>query len=118
MAKLRAVNQTRHQVIVTDGVVADTWWARLKGLLGHAPLKTGEGLLLRGENAIHTVGMSFPIDVLFLDKTGKIVYLIPEMGALRFSPFVRQATDVLELPAGIIARTGTTLGDQIELSFS
>jgi uncharacterized membrane protein (UPF0127 family) len=114
-SKLRAFNRTRNAVLVADGVLADSWWTRLRGLLGHAPLKPGEGLLLRGEKAIHTVGMSFAIDVLFLDRAGRIVHVIPAMPSLRFSPFVTRAADVLEMPAGTLAQTGSTLGDQIEL---
>ncbi len=115
---LRALNRTRNTTLVTQGAIADNWWSRLRGLLGHAPLQSGEGLLLSGEKAIHTVGMGFPIDVLFLDSTGRIVHLIPDMGPLRFSPFVTAAANVLELPAGVAAQTGTTLGDQIEISFA
>jgi uncharacterized membrane protein (UPF0127 family) len=118
LVKLHAINHTRHCVLVTNGIVADTWWTRLKGLLGRPSLQPGEGLLLRGEKAIHTIGMRFPIDVLFLDSAHRVVHLIPTMGAQRFSPFVARASDVLELPAGIIAETGTMLGDQIEITFT
>lgn len=113
--KLRAINRTRDTLLISEGVVATHWWSRLRGLLGHAPLQPGEGLLLRGEKAIHTIGMSFAIDVLFLDRTGCIVHLIPAMPPLRCSPLVARAVDVLELPAGTIARTHTAVGDQIEL---
>jgi len=105
-------------MLVTEGQVADTWWTRLRGLLGHAPLESGQGLLLRGEKAIHTVGMSFPIDVLFLDRSGRIVRLMPDLAPLKFSPFVMSANDVLEIKAGQAAQTGTRLGDQIEISFT
>ncbi|MEW5720821.1 MAG: DUF192 domain-containing protein [Chloroflexota bacterium] len=114
-SKLRAYNRTCNATLVRAGSVADTWWTRLRGLLGHAPLQPGEGLLLRGEKAIHSVGMAFAIDVLFLDRAGRVVHLMPAMPPLRFSPFVARATDVLELPAGTIAQTGTALNDQIEL---
>jgi hypothetical protein len=117
-SKLRAHNRTRHAPLVTQGAVAASWWTRLRGLLGHAPLTPGEGLLLRGENAIHTIGMSFAIDVLFLDRAGRIVHLIPALPPLRASPFVARAVDVLELPAGTIAQTGTTIGDLIELEIT
>lgn len=116
--RLRAINRARDTMLVENGSVADTAWTRLRGLLGHKPLQAGEGLLLRGERAIHTVGMGFAIDVLFLDREGHIKHLIPTMVPLRASPFVAGAVDVLELPAGTIARTGTALGDQIELEFS
>jgi uncharacterized protein len=117
-ARLRAVNRSRNAVLVDKGDVAATAWTRLRGLLGHKPLLPGEGLLLRGEKAIHTFGMGFPIDVLFLDRAGCVRHLIPSMVPLRTSPFVSTAADVLELPAGTIARSGTALGDLIELEFA
>lgn len=115
-AKLRAYNRTRNVPLVIRGAIAANWWSRLRGLLGHAPLQPGEGLLLRGENAIHTFGMTFAIDVLFLDRAGHVVHLVSAMPPWRISPFVARACDVLELPAGIIAQTHTSLGDQIELT--
>lgn len=115
---MRAVNCARNTTLVSEGVIAASWWSRLKGLLGHAPLKSGEGLLLRGEKAIHTIGMGFAIDVLFLDRSGNIVHLIPDMVPLKLSPYVSRSTDVLELPAGTIANTGTRLGDRIEIQSS
>jgi uncharacterized membrane protein (UPF0127 family) len=112
---MRATNRTRNCVLVENGAIAKNMWARLRGLLGHAPLKSGEGLLLRGEQAIHSIGMSFAIDALFLDKQSRVVYLMQDMPPLRASPFVWRAQAVLELPAGKIRETGTTLNDQIEI---
>jgi uncharacterized membrane protein (UPF0127 family) len=115
---LRAINQTRNALLVERGRLADNPWTRLRGLLGRAGLAQGDGLLLRPDNSIHTLGMQFAIDVLFLDRAGRVVHLIPEMPPLRLSPIVLRARAVLELPSGTIARTGTTLGDQIELQVS
>ena len=117
-ARLRALNQSRNTILVEGGWVANTAWTRLRGLLGHNPLQPGEGLLLRGEKAIHTIGMGFAIDVLFLDREGLVRHSIPAMAPLRASPFIAAAADVLELPAGTIARTHTELGDRIELEYS
>ncbi len=112
---LQAVNRTRDAVLAARGIVASSAWARMRGLLGRPPLEPGEGMLLRGEKAIHTIGMSYPIDVVFLDREGKVVHLQHAVAPLRLSPFVLKATDVLELPAGTLERTGTRLGDRIEL---
>ncbi len=112
---MRAINQTRNVVLVEHGTVARNLWTRLRGLLARPPLQAGDGLLLRGEKAIHTVGMGYPIDVLFLDRAGRIVHLYHSMPPLRASPFVRRAEDILELPPGILASTGTILGDVIAL---
>ncbi|HEX9075450.1 MAG TPA: DUF192 domain-containing protein [Anaerolineae bacterium] len=113
---MRALNRTRQAVLVEEGATAASVWARMRGLLGHRPLKPGEGLLLRGEKAIHTIGMGFPIDVLFLDRGGRVVHLHHSMVPLRASPFVFRAANVLEMPAGTLARTGTCVGDEIELT--
>ncbi|MFQ5694270.1 MAG: DUF192 domain-containing protein, partial [Nitrospinota bacterium] len=52
---------------------ADTLRDSLRGLLGRASLPEGEALLLDPCRAVHTVGMRFPIDALFLDRAGRIV---------------------------------------------
>ena len=117
-ARLRALNRSRNTILVEDGQVASTAWTRLRGLLGHKPLRPGEGLFLRGEKAIHTIGMGFAIDVLFLDREGFVKRSIAAMAPFRASPFVPAAADVLELPAGTLARTHTELGDRIELEFA
>jgi uncharacterized membrane protein (UPF0127 family) len=112
---VRAINNTRHEILVERGQVADTLWSKLRGLLGHAPLESGEGLLLKGENAIHTVGMSFAIDVLFLDRKGRVVHMMQGLPPMRASPMIWRGRDVLELPSGKINETGTVPGDQIEI---
>lgn len=111
---MRAINRTREAVLVERGTIAANMFARMRGLLGHPPLKSGEGLLLKGEQAIHTVGMSFAIDALFLDRDGRVIYFIEAMPAMRASPIIWRGRDVLELPAGRISETGTALGDLIE----
>ncbi len=114
---MRATNRTRGALLVEDGSVAASPWARLRGLLGRPPLQPGQGLLLRGEKAIHTVGMGYPIDVLFLDRSGRVVQLYHSMVPLRASPYVWRAADVLELPPGTLTRTGTVQGDDIIFDF-
>ena len=115
---MRAINRTRNTVLIERGEVAQSAWARLRGLLGHRPLQAGEGLLLRGEKAIHMVGMTFALDIVFMDSKGCVVHLMPNLRPMQFSPFVFRANDVLEMPVGVIERTRTTVGDQIELTFT
>jgi len=112
---IRAFNRTRQVTLVARGALADNLFTRMRGLLGRRSLADGDGLLLRGDNAIHSVGMQFVFDALFLDQHGTVVHLIAEMPPLRFSPFVWRARDVLELPSGALARTGTAVGDQIDI---
>lgn len=53
------------RLLVASLHLADTFWPRLKGLLGTAALSEGEGLLLRPCNCVHTCGMRYAIDVFF-----------------------------------------------------
>ncbi len=108
---MKVVNLSRSVTLVDSGRLATSYWERTRGLLFRPPLAEGEGLLLRPCQAVHTFLMSFPIDVLFLDKHNRVVHLIHAMPPNRASRFVRRAHSTLELPAGTIARTATQVGD-------
>ena len=113
MAKLRVANQTKGQVLADRADIADTSAKRRTGLLKHTGLAPGEGLWIAPCEGVHTFGMKFPIDVLFLNKKKKILKARPDMvkGRIAFSLL---AHSVLELPAGTLAQTGTVAGDQLE----
>lgn len=113
--RLRVLNSTRRTVIVSQGQVASNPWTRLIGLVGKRVLPAGFGLLLRHETAIHTFGMRIPIDVLYIDSQGKILRMTNEMPPLRIGPLVRGVQDVLELPAGTLAKTKTHEGDVLQM---
>ncbi len=94
--------------------IADTASTRNTGLLKHTGLAEGEGLWIVPCSGVHTIGMKFPIDVVFLSKKRKVLKIRSEMGKWRMALCFR-AHSVLELPAGWCNRIGTSKGDQIEL---
>jgi uncharacterized membrane protein (UPF0127 family) len=106
-------NQTRGQLLITRGELAGTFWTRLHGLMGRPSLQEGEGLILKGDKSIHTFFMKFPIDVVYADRTWRVVRLDPAMAPNRIGPIVPRAAYILELPVGIIQSTGTAVGDQL-----
>jgi uncharacterized membrane protein (UPF0127 family) len=110
---MRVFNQTRQVPLITQGRLANTFWLRLRGLLGAAPLQTGAGLILVGEKSIHTLFMSFPIDVIYADKNYQVIRVEANMAPYRLGPFVTRSAYVLEMPIGTIAATATNLGDQL-----
>lgn len=89
--------------------------ARLKGLLGRAALPEGEALLIAPCTSIHTLFMRFPIDVLFVDRRGRVVRAIERMAPWRATRLYLSAQWVAELPAGTLARSGTREGDEVAL---
>jgi uncharacterized membrane protein (UPF0127 family) len=112
---LTAINLTRDARLTECGHVADTFLTRLVGLLRHKSLEFGDGLWIVPCNSIHSIGMRFDFDAVFLDKNLRVVHLVREMKSTRISKIVFAAKSVLELPAGVIERTGTELGDQFEM---
>ncbi len=78
--------------------VASTRPARLLGLAFLDRIEAGEGLLLPHCRSIHTFGMLFPLDLVFLDAEGRVIELrraVPPRRLVR----CRAADAVLELPA-------------------
>lgn len=110
---MRVERVSDHQVIVRDLKVADNVFTRAKGLLGTRELPAGHGLLIRPCNSVHMLGMSYPIDVVFLSKAMEIVRVIPELKPWRLSPVVRGAYQVLELPVGTISRYQLVPGNKL-----
>lgn len=110
---MRAVNASRDAVIADSVVHAKSLWARSRGLLGRKGLAAGEGLLLDPCSGIHTIGMSFPIDAVFLSKDGEVVHAVHAMKPFGMSRYVFRARTVLELPAGTLRTSGTAVGDRL-----
>jgi len=111
---LRARNVTRNTVI-GDGIRdAGTFLARSRGLLGKEGLASGEGLWISPCGSIHSFGMRFAFDALFLDRNLTVVGRYDRFRRNRFSRVFWSARGVLELPAGTIESTGTEVGDEIQ----
>ncbi|HHV92951.1 MAG TPA: DUF192 domain-containing protein [Firmicutes bacterium] len=110
---LTVINETRGVVLGRQIEVAATFWARAKGLLGRRGLEEGGGLLLYPCSAIHSFGMRFEFDALYLDRHYRVVHVVDRMPPNRLGRSVWRVFAVLELPAGTAAATGTAVGDQL-----
>lgn len=112
--KLQIINATRQAALCNQAEEANSEHKRRNGLLGKTSLQPGEGMLIPWTDSIHTYGMQFPIDVLFLDGA-VVIDCAPD-----FAPGGTVKRDgakaVLELPAGMIEATGTQKGDSLAFS--
>ncbi len=77
---LIARNDTRGCVLMDQGRSADRPWSRMRGLIGSEQLVPGQSLWITPCNGIHMLFMSFPIDVVYLDKR-LVVVAVDELGA-------------------------------------
>ena len=84
---------------------------RAVGLLSRSELPEGTGMWLHPCRSIHTLGMRFPIDAVFVDRRRVVVRVYPRLQPWRVVPFVLRARGVVELPAG--AAQDVALGDEL-----
>ncbi len=112
--RVRITNLTR-QIEIADRIeVADRGRRRRKGLLGRSGLATGEGLWIVPCEAVHTFGMQFAIDLVYLDRRNRVVKTRSHVRPGRISACL-SAHSVVELPSGTVRDTRTTPGDKLEL---
>lgn len=109
----RVVNESRGRELGSQVRLANRWWSRLRGLIGQEPLQEGEGLLLVPCRAVHMYGVMFAIDVAFIDREKEIVALYRDLAPGTRTRWYGSARAALELPAGSLAETGTTIGDRL-----
>lgn len=95
-----------------------TWRQRLQGMIGRRfePENGIDAMIFPRCNAVHTMWMSVPIDVLFLDSGAKVLKVCPRVRPWRLSVFCRGASMVVELPAGAAEESGTEAGQHLNLN--
>lgn len=108
------VRNTSRDTVLGDAIrEAGTLFSRMKGLLRTDGLPAGEGLWIHPCSGIHSFGMRYEFDVMFLDSGRKVVGLYRRFPKNRVSRLFLTAHGVLELPLGTIENTGTEVGDEI-----
>lgn len=106
------LNQTRGITIAASISVADTPRKRRRGLLGRPPLSPDQGMWIVPCESVHTVGMRYSIDVVYIDRKRRVVKTVEAMAPNRVS-FCLRARSVIELASGTVRRSGTQVGHQL-----
>ena len=108
-------NITRNIVLADRASMADTALKRMKGLLGRPCFSPGEALAIIPCQSVHMLFMQFAIDVIFVDRNKHVTGLCLHLKPFQFSPIFWKSACAIELPAGIIERTNTKIGDLIQV---
>jgi hypothetical protein len=106
-------NKTAESFLGLNISYAGTSWARLKGLLGKFRLGSDEGLWVVPSQGIHTIGVLFPIDVVYLDATCRVIHLVEHVGPFHFTSIRWKCNSILELPPHTIYASQTKVGDEL-----
>ena len=107
------INMSQGKIVAPTVMVASTFWRRLKGLLGTDGLPPGRALIIMPCSAIHTFGMKYPIDALFLDKHRRIVKIIDTIKPNRVAAAFG-ADCVVEVAAGTVKQLDIVIGDMLQ----
>ena len=106
-------NATRDTVLATEEVWATSAADRMRGLLDRDGLNQGEALVISPCNSVHTIGMSFPLDIVFAKKDGTVVRAISNLRPNRATRIYLTARHTIELPVGVIEASNTCKGDRL-----
>ena len=114
------LNQTRGSMVASRLSIADSLWARFRGLMLRKALPAGEGLWLTGTSSIHMMFMRFPIDCAFLGREGpdgsrQVLAVREALPAWIGLAWAGGADGVVELPVGAIRESGTQVGDRLRI---
>lgn len=106
-------NKTRESFLSLNVAAADTHLTRLRGLLGRLRLKSDEGVWMVPSQGVHTIGVLFAIDLIYLDADHRVIHVMESFGTFRIGPIRRQCSSVLELPTRTIYSSQTQVGDEL-----
>jgi uncharacterized protein len=108
------LNDRTGRVVASALELAGDSRSRRIGLLGRHVLSPGHALIIAPSNGIHTFGMQFTIDVVFVTRQGKVTKvrqaLPPSRLCLGWPSYA-----VIELPSGGLQSSGTRAGDVLSI---
>ncbi len=113
---MKVINLSKNTILADEAKMADTFFSRLVGLLNRNSLEKSEALILTPSNCIHSFFMRFTIDVIFLDKAGKVIDALPSFKPFRLSPIYFNSRTIIELPEDTLELFQTQPGDIIQLT--
>lgn len=104
---------TDGRVVVPALEIAATWWTRFAGLQFRRPLPTNQALLIVPCPSIHTCFVRSPLDVWFLDRSGRVVDFRASLPPWKIAIPKVSAYGTLEATPGWLQ---LSLGEQVQVS--
>lgn len=108
---------TRSGAVLGDRITSATGGGAMRGLLGRDGMARGEGLYFPHATfgALHSFGMRFAFDALYLDRRGRVRRVLHAVRPGRLCPWDLRTVAALELPAGALMAAGAAVGDVVRV---
>ena len=108
---------TRTSAVLGDRITSATGGGAMRGLLGRDGMAPGEGLYFPDApfGALHSFGMRFAFDALYLDRRGRVRRVLHSVKPGRLCPWDLWTAAALELPAGALMAAGVVVGDVVRV---
>ncbi|MCA1596172.1 MAG: DUF192 domain-containing protein [Chloroflexi bacterium] len=110
---VKVENSTRATVLADHAELANSPWRLLVGLIPYRRLDPGQGMVLPRTGSIHTVGVRFEIDVIFLDRAGRVLSVRRRVRPFRVAWAPRGTCTAVELPGGMLHAAACEPGDLV-----
>lgn len=111
---MKIINR-RNRLVVADRIeTARGFIAQLKGLIGRRKFECGSAMILPRCKQVHTYFMQFPIDILFINREQVVIRIIENLPRGRFSGYVSESADAIELPSHTIYDCRIVIGDILD----
>jgi hypothetical protein len=111
-----SIYKEKSKEILTDKViVASSFSKKLFGLITGPELDDNTCFLIENCSSIHTVGMKYSLDIIFLNEHGNIIRIFEKMPPFRFTPFIKNAKKVVELYPGSVSFKKITCKDLLAI---
>ena len=113
--QLALMNERTRQFVASSVELAATRKTRRRGLLGRDHLDATSAMMLAPCGGVHTIGMRFAIDVVFVDRQGFAVKVVRNLRPWRMA-LASRARAVFEMPAGSLRWGQVLIGDRLYLT--
>jgi uncharacterized protein len=100
-------------IVARKVFTADNFIQRSLGLILRKPLEYDEAFLIANCRSIHTIGMRYNIDVLFIDKNSRVIASFKNISPWRITPCIGEASSVIEFRSGFAERHLPQVGEKI-----
>jgi uncharacterized protein len=106
-------NRTRESFLGLRVAPADTWRMGLRALSEKGGVTPDDGIWLIPSRGVHTIGMLFAIDLIYLDSANRVIHLVEQLGPFRMSPIKSKCASILAVRSRAIYSSNTRIGDEL-----